>query len=60
MDYMATEDLKMSKYKNMLRDDISEFVVTSIYHNLHDMIQEARIHKIELERQSNLKRLTSI
>lgn len=47
--YIADEEMMKTRYHDMLRDDIREFVSFSGCKNLNDMIERARERAIELE-----------
>ena len=53
--YVADDEIKKTKYHDVLRDDIRDFVSISGCKNLNDMIERARDLDIELETWSNRK-----
>ncbi|KAJ9565014.1 LOW QUALITY PROTEIN: hypothetical protein OSB04_000980 [Centaurea solstitialis] len=55
-EYVASERMKMSRYVEVLKPEIREFVVMSECKTFHRMHEVARIRELELERQSNRKK----
>ena len=47
--------MKKTRYHDMLRNDIKEFVIFSGYKNLNDMIERAHEQEIEMELQTERK-----
>ncbi|KAJ9553882.1 LOW QUALITY PROTEIN: hypothetical protein OSB04_017927 [Centaurea solstitialis] len=55
-EYVASERMKMSRYVEVLKPEIREFVVMSECKTFHRMHEVARIRELELERQSKRKK----
>ncbi|KAJ9563654.1 hypothetical protein OSB04_008814 [Centaurea solstitialis] len=55
-EYVASERMKMSRYVEVLKPEIQEFVVMSECKTFHRMHEVARIRELELERQSKRKK----
>ncbi|KAJ9557274.1 hypothetical protein OSB04_011888 [Centaurea solstitialis] len=55
-EYVASERMKMSRYVEVLRPEIREFVVMSDCKTFHRMHEVARIRELELERQNKRKK----
>ena len=55
-EYTATEEMKMTRYLSMLRDDIREFVSAVGRNSLAEMIEAARRREIELELQGKKRK----
>ncbi|KAI3715290.1 hypothetical protein L6452_22267 [Arctium lappa] len=56
--YAALEDMKISRYKDMLRTEIREFVRTFQYASLTAMMEAARRWELELETQAKKGKAT--
>ncbi|KAJ9556581.1 hypothetical protein OSB04_011195 [Centaurea solstitialis] len=55
-EYVASEQMNMSRYVEVLRPEIREFVVMSDCKTFHRMHEVARIRELELERQNKRKK----
>ncbi|KAI3672891.1 hypothetical protein L6452_38991 [Arctium lappa] len=56
LQYAASEDMKMTRYKDMLRTEIREFVSTAQYATLVAMMEAARRQELELETQAKKRK----
>ena len=54
--YVSLEQVKMSRYMSMRKDDIREFVSNNRYKTLTEMQEHAKRREIELETQTKEKR----
>lgn len=54
--YAASEEMKMSRYKDMLRTEIREFISTAQYASLSAMMDAARRRELELETQAKKRK----
>ena len=53
--YVGNEEIKKTRYNDMLRDDIQEFVSMLSYKTMNDMIFGAHECEIEFELQTKCK-----
>ncbi|KAJ9563463.1 hypothetical protein OSB04_008623 [Centaurea solstitialis] len=59
-EYVASERMKMSRYVEVLKPEIREFVVMSECKTFHRMHEVARIRELELERQNKRKKAETV
>ncbi|KAJ9535388.1 hypothetical protein OSB04_un001497 [Centaurea solstitialis] len=59
-EYVASERMKMSRYVEVLKPEIREFVVMSECKTFHRMHEVARIRELELERQGKRKKAETV
>lgn len=54
--YAATEEMKIFRYKDVLRTEIREFICNAPYTSLNNMMEAARRRELELENQSKKRK----